>query len=306
MTELLITVTVTYGGDKARSLVPRCTSQRDVVETLRTDFTAMGVPHPKAESIVLHSIGRITCSWRTQDTNLIRKKLRQITREQNTEPLYGIKEQQSIESVDTTEETVFPDRGPFYSPYSTMDYREQTRPFQHNGIPPARGPHISSPAMVFGNPRKERGSPASSSDPTTSSASEAQSALPPVAQGYFKDTSNVDQLTRELRQIREYIATAKTIEKGLLDHLKRLVPPAVTEPQMEIDGLDKGSSLTTRLEVAERSLQTARKGRIEAEQALQDVERERKEPFIVPALLKAFIDISRLTTELSNVGRQNE
>jgi hypothetical protein len=70
MTELLITVTVTYGGDKARSLVPRCTSQRDVVETLRTDFTAMGVPHPKAESIVLHSVGRITCFWRTQDTNV--------------------------------------------------------------------------------------------------------------------------------------------------------------------------------------------------------------------------------------------
>jgi hypothetical protein len=35
---------------------------------------------------------------------------------------------------------------------------------------------------------------------------------------------------------------------------------------------------------------------MEAEQALQDVERECKEPFVVPALLKGFIEISKLTS----------
>jgi hypothetical protein len=45
------------------------------------------------------------------------------------------------------------------------------------------------------------------------------------------------------------------------------------------------------------ALEIERKRRVEAEQALQDVERECKEPFVVPALLKAFINISKLTSE---------
>jgi hypothetical protein len=54
-------------------------------------------------------------------------------------------------------------------------------------------------------------------------------------------------------------------------------------------------TIAERLQVAELSLQTERKGRLKAEQALRDIERECKEPFVVPALLKAFVDISELT-----------
>jgi hypothetical protein len=112
MAELLITVQMIYFGDKARLLVPGYTSQEDVITTLRADLTALRSPHPKKDEIALHSVGRIVCSWRTQDYNVcglfypalaflelgqpIAKKLRQISKEQDTEPLYMIKEQQSM------------------------------------------------------------------------------------------------------------------------------------------------------------------------------------------------------------------
>jgi hypothetical protein len=70
MAELLITVEITYTGNKARSLVPGYTSQQDVIKTLRTDLTALKNPHPKTETIELHSIGRIICSWRSHDHNV--------------------------------------------------------------------------------------------------------------------------------------------------------------------------------------------------------------------------------------------
>jgi hypothetical protein len=68
-----------------------------------------------------------------------------------------------------------------------------------------------------------------------------------VAQDFFTDTSDVDQLMRALGRIREQIAAAKTIESSILDHLKRLNATVVIEShnQMVIDGLDTSSSLST-------------------------------------------------------------
>jgi hypothetical protein len=52
-----------------------------------------------------------------------------------------------------------------------------------------------------------------------------------------------------------------------------------------------------RIHILQSLLEKERKKRFEAEAALKDVERECREPFIVPALLESFIAISRLTGE---------
>jgi hypothetical protein len=44
-------------------------------------------------------------------------------------------------------------------------------------------------------------------------------------------------------------------------------------------------------------LQEERRRRIEAEKVMMDVERECREPFVVPALLEAFVKLSRLTSD---------
>lgn len=112
MAKLLITVNITYGGEKARSLVPGYTSQQDVIRTLRTDLTVLRNPYPKAESIELHSVGCITCYWTSQERNVgkfllsalallnfeqpITKRLRQIQWEESIGALHNIKQQQSM------------------------------------------------------------------------------------------------------------------------------------------------------------------------------------------------------------------
>jgi hypothetical protein len=50
------------------------------------------------------------------------------------------------------------------------------------------------------------------------------------------------------------------------------------------------------LQTLRLQLESEQKRRAEAEQSLKDVERECREPFVVPALLKAFIKISQLSS----------
>jgi hypothetical protein len=61
--------------------------------------------------------------------------------------------------------------------------------------------------------------------------------------------------------------------------------------------------LKTRLQLAEHDLQAEKRRRIEAEESLRDVERECREPFVVPALLEAFVELSKLTTEALIAGK---
>jgi len=56
-------------------------------------------------------------------------------------------------------------------------------------------------------------------------------------------------------------------------------------------------ALKTRLKEVERDLENERHMRLKAEASLQDIRRECKAPFVVPALLDAFISISNLTTQ---------
>jgi hypothetical protein len=58
------------------------------------------------------------------------------------------------------------------------------------------------------------------------------------------------------------------------------------------------------LQAVQLKLELEQEKRAAADQLLKDVERERKEPFVVPALLKAFIKISQLSS--AAVGEANK
>ncbi|THU80554.1 hypothetical protein K435DRAFT_495524 [Dendrothele bispora CBS 962.96] len=53
--------------------------------------------------------------------------------------------------------------------------------------------------------------------------------------------------------------------------------------------------MKTKLQLAEKKLEAERQRRVALEQALQDINKECREPFIVPALLEAFIMVSELS-----------
>jgi hypothetical protein len=49
--------------------------------------------------------------------------------------------------------------------------------------------------------------------------------------------------------------------------------------------------------MVEKELRAERKRREEAEAVLIDIERECREPFVVPALFEAFVSISKITSQ---------
>jgi type II secretory pathway component PulM len=59
--------------------------------------------------------------------------------------------------------------------------------------------------------------------------------------------------------------------------------------------LTESAVTKARIEQFETELQAEREKRRRLEDAIEDIRRERREPFVVPALLDAFIEISKLT-----------
>ena len=61
-------------------------------------------------------------------------------------------------------------------------------------------------------------------------------------------------------------------------------------------------AMKTRLQMVERELREERMQRIRAEEALKDIQRECRAPFVVPALFEAFLMISNVTSRAMDAG----
>jgi hypothetical protein len=142
--------------------------------------------------------------------------------------------------------------------------------------------------------------------------------------------ADINQLTRELWDTRREITAVVAKEMRILERLRRLhalapgngntpthkensgaLPPIFSQRSHsladQITALVTTSRIMvleamlgaerTRVQVLEEMLKNERRRRLETEAALEDVERECREPFVVPALLESFIAISKLTGE---------
>ncbi|KAJ7267223.1 hypothetical protein C8J57DRAFT_362124 [Mycena rebaudengoi] len=106
----------------------------------------------------------------------------------------------------------------------------------------------------------------------------------------------VEQLSRALQDIRKEVASGLVKEAALLQALKKLGAPDITVRSAELNPHNNFIS-KLRVQLLETELQNERQKREEAEELVQEVVRERKVPFVVPALMEAFIAISKLTTQ---------
>ena len=130
------------------------------------------------------------------------------------------------------------------------------------------------------------------------------------------DLETINRLTREFwdtrRQITAAVAQTTAITRTLKD-MGAPLPQVSSPPETQgdsckpfIDSILSTSPshcyvvLEARLQMVELELKNERRKRREAEEALRDVQRECKEPFVVSALLNAFIGISQLTTDALN------
>ncbi|KAK7052119.1 hypothetical protein R3P38DRAFT_1636683 [Favolaschia claudopus] len=111
-----------------------------------------------------------------------------------------------------------------------------------------------------------------------------------------RDPPEVQSLRRELRDIRQQLSADIAHERTIIEKLRELGTD-VDSNAVEMDFVTRA-----RLEHLEEELQAERDRRKRLEGVIEDIRRERREPFVVPALLDAFIEISKLTNDVLEEG----
>ncbi|KAG1813618.1 uncharacterized protein BJ212DRAFT_1224814, partial [Suillus subaureus] len=99
------------------------------------------------------------------------------------------------------------------------------------------------------------------------------------------------RLTRDLWDTRREMTALQARENDLVASLRRLDAPRHI---LESGQAHKSSELEARLVEVENELRQERYKRLRAERGLDEIEAERRAPFIVPALFQAFLMISEI------------
>ncbi|KAG7096650.1 hypothetical protein E1B28_004066 [Marasmius oreades] len=132
----------------------------------------------------------------------------------------------------------------------------------------------------------------------------------PISRSRQETDQRISQLTAELEEVRKRLATELARETVIIHHLTRLSATVPTRPEILVPHSSSSSNtpasgdfatvkaIEARLEFAEKQLEEERGRRKAIEDSLKDVQRECREPFVVPALLDAFLKISTLSSEV--------
>ncbi|KAJ3874066.1 hypothetical protein F5051DRAFT_105078 [Lentinula edodes] len=118
------------------------------------------------------------------------------------------------------------------------------------------------------------------------------------------------QLLSELNKLRKESSLVHEKQQAILDELRRMgTEDRILEPMFAVIGIrneaDHGINVDpeaakTRLRAIEQEITIERKRRNKAMDELRTIEREGRDPFVVPALLHAFISLSKLTTDTNS------
>ncbi|KAG1789021.1 uncharacterized protein HD556DRAFT_826965 [Suillus plorans] len=109
-----------------------------------------------------------------------------------------------------------------------------------------------------------------------------------------RSTSNnhaTSRLTRDLWDTRREMTALQVRETELVASLRRLDAPRHI---LESRPVQKFSELDVRLAEVENEIRRERYKRLQAERGLNEIETERRGPFVVPALFRAFLMISEM------------
>ncbi|KAF8066600.1 hypothetical protein FPV67DRAFT_1495648 [Lyophyllum atratum] len=118
----------------------------------------------------------------------------------------------------------------------------------------------------------------------------------PATNNTMDAQADVTRLTRELWDVRRQITAGVVREASIMSELSALDSRNGASMRTPRETWED-SELRVRLREVEAELMEERKLRSQAEAALEDVKRECREPFVVPALFEAFFMISKATTQ---------
>ncbi|KAJ6618193.1 hypothetical protein B0H10DRAFT_1268193 [Mycena sp. CBHHK59/15] len=131
--------------------------------------------------------------------------------------------------------------------------------------------------------------------------------IPPEVQraSHERDLPIIHQLSKVLLDIRKEVASGLLKERAIFQALKKLGAPDIVECQSDSSPQNDFISKVG-LELLQNELTTERQKREEAEESIKEIARECREPFVVPALMDAFITISKLTTHVLEATFSND
>ncbi|KAF4584950.1 hypothetical protein EYR40_001776 [Pleurotus pulmonarius] len=111
-----------------------------------------------------------------------------------------------------------------------------------------------------------------------------------------KETAHTENLT----EVEKSMSRLNESSHRLEDQLSSTQQALIDERRKRVEVEDRLMNTEARLESVESALVDEGRKRSEVEGILADVIREQKEPFVVPALLEAFVSISKMTTAIKN------
>ncbi|KAL0063084.1 hypothetical protein AAF712_009992 [Marasmius tenuissimus] len=331
-------VTITYKGSKASQLSPNATET--AVKFVRQDVAALKVAQPPKVHISVVGQGIVRFYWETKrenagtpgssdiDPNMIATSMRDSgDRLRTGESTLPTPPASASVVVASSSHQAANSRATFGGLPHTPTKVPSSLPLRPNL---AQG---NQPVVAQGRVLRSHTAHLTSLPPSQPPAQPPQpppvQPPPPPAQPQTELPSNAqkaEQLMAQLAQFQSRIKEAFEREKSMIQSLKELatvapVPSQALEPVVRTMSAADELVLRGRLKMTELQLkeerdkrqaaedvlknikqqfEEERAKRMAAEDTLKDIERECREPFIVPALLDAFITVSNLSSEATS------
>ncbi|KAJ7472451.1 hypothetical protein B0H11DRAFT_1354710 [Mycena galericulata] len=333
--ELELTVTITYGGDKARISTPE-----EAYSVIRPDLFALAIPLPKRINVSVVYPGTVRFYWIALPNSVIHKNLKDAIRPsfERADAHRNLLTQLSIERINLRESDAVvdgasktssqwkPDVSLHATPMGGFPTQESTsgrnqpenvmqildeiasshrrpsdqRPFrvktelEDTPIPPFKSTRAwTRKVNVFDEMDVDR-----YRRPSTSVVRR-----PTIERNRYAPRVDAPQdteafaLRRELREVRHLLNEDIAQERMILQQLRDL---GVEESPTDTAGDDFVTR--ARIQHLEEELEEERAKRRQLDKVVADIRRECREPFVVPSLLDAFIEISKLTNEAMEEG----
>ncbi|KIY48571.1 hypothetical protein FISHEDRAFT_73540 [Fistulina hepatica ATCC 64428] len=313
--DIHLQVTMVYTYPKSKEIDPEAFIP--ATDTVKHDLHALGIGHPKMTNITIPELGRVEFWWRTFEyytknkinhlVHNLRSRIAQA--DTNTKLEWG---RLSIANITLSEERLLTSRQPSdrTHPPSHHLYHPPGQPDRPAFPLPSR-PNLDTD-MDSDNEIKETGStlkPQPKEQPKDFVKSELTDFDLSDLFASFQREYNVkqecyddsdDDLIRALTDVRREIQRLAAREDDLLGKLRRrgVSLPLGTRTQSWF-------RLEADLNYERQKLERERRRRAELEDFVDDVKRECREPFVVPALLEAFASVSKLSTDSYRVAKNS-
>ncbi|KAL0565983.1 hypothetical protein V5O48_016036 [Marasmius crinis-equi] len=309
------TVRITYSGIKATFISPD--DPTGALEILRRDLKTLKLPQPPTGNTSVVALGMMEYFWSISEDSPLSRQLNQLLRTPLDPQLEESFRTVSIENMQLMSKflpkpPLIPESPSYNSRTQSAENKSRLRShmtWTRPGLQPRDEKQetkkvpvaLHDQALEFLNDIKR--DIESQSAESTSVPPRSRSPTPPTSFPLVrvppprKPPHPADALVTELIDIRKKLIADLTTEKQLIEELKLLNAPNIPEPSPS-GMMSAGSELVfkARLKLVEEQIEEERMKKRIAENTMRECHSRGTGPFVVPALLDAFVMLSKLSS----------